>query len=466
MQSKRYPEYQHVILVSIDDLRADCVNSSLKKTRFLDFKPPKMDSLIKIIEKGTYFQNCISAAPYTTASHGAYFTGCWPINNGIYEFFNRKITKPTIFELAKSSGHLTIFQTDFPIILGKSLGLSNGVEKYFVEDEKSALRCLLKNRKRKTVSFFHFGGVHYPYGFHKLKFSGEDYVKKVEELEKKFKIKKDRAPVDTLDESIRDKKDEDLLIRYKRIIEQLYEQKRYAELLKLYSEGITYFMEKRFNKFIEALLSFVDQENALLVVFSDHGEDWSDESKGHSNSISDAVLRVPLIFYGNGVPHMKSNKLVRTIDLAPTICAVTKIRKSVMDGKDLGVFENKNQKKSRTAFAQVWRSGDKKKVKEHQKKILAKSGAVKPIKTYLEKEAVYSRRYALDKKYNKKGILLAETLFINSNGKLKNTKQNRRAIRSLNVTLKKYKITKQKKNKLRSVKREIVRNLNLLGYDI
>ena len=316
--------YRHLILVSLDTLRADCIKASprfksySKKHRVkTELRTPALDRLLRA---SLYFNNCFSAAPYTAASHGAYFTGCWPLNNNVYEFFNRKLTQPTIFQLAKKRGYRTIFQTDFPVILGPYLGFKQGIDDYFIEDENRALSLLKRQPQKPAVACFHFGGIHYPYGFHILKFGGKDYLNKIQKLEKKLKLsgKIDKLE-DVLDESYRTGKDTALLLRYKMVVEKLYAAKAYDELFELYLQGINYFMSRRFNPFLTKLLKFVDRENALLIVFSDHGEEWDKTSEGHHNSIDDQVLRVPLLIYGQGIKPGVVNQLVRTIDLAPTL---------------------------------------------------------------------------------------------------------------------------------------------------
>jgi len=188
--------FQHIILVSLDTLRADCIKEISSDDFLKRFSPRNYStqSLDWLIRNGTFFARTISAAPYTTASHAAYFTGCWPKNNRVYEFYNRKLAKPTIFEMSKKNERTTIFQTDFPIILGQNIGFTKGVDHYYVENESQAFNTLLSHKKRKTLSFFHFGGIHYPYGFHKTKFAKNDYMYKVKTLEKKFSLDEKISP--------------------------------------------------------------------------------------------------------------------------------------------------------------------------------------------------------------------------------------------------------------------------------
>lgn len=460
---------QHIILVSIDTLRADCINASPRAKEYnkkYKIKTSlKTDVLDKILNSGLYYNNCFSAAPYTAASHGAYFTGMWPLHNNVYEFFNRKLNKPTIFKYAKDKGYTTIFQTDFPVILGPYLGFTNSVDHYFIEDENKAFKTLVKNNKKNTLSFFHFGGVHYPYGFHILKFGGKDYVNKVKSLEKKYNISsKDRYKlIDILDETFRNRKDTEFLLRYKYIIEKLYKGKLYNDLFELYLEGINYFIQHRFEKFILNVKNFVDKNNAILFIFSDHGEEWDNYSEGHHNSISDNVLRVPLIVYGKQISPRVEESLVRTIDLAPTIINLLPRNedKINMDGSSLDILSSRKIPAKKYAISQVWTSiASKKQISNYQNKIIKNNKSTKPLNTYLSSEAIRTKNKKLVICYKKNGSISKESSVVGI-GTANNN------IFDLKKILTKYNSSRNtKKNKISNIELKIKNELNNLGYNV
>lgn len=467
-QQDKLSNYKHIIMISIDTLRADSIKSVAKSDFLSQFAPKEFNtnSLDQIIAKGTYFDYCITAAPYTTASHAAYFTGCWPKNNNVYEFYNRSISKPTIFEMMSKAGRNTIFQTDFPIILGNNIGFTKGVDNYFIENENAALKRLIELRQKSTLSFFHFGGVHYPYGFHKKKFAGNDYVSKIVSLEKKLGLSGKDLPEDILDESYRDDEERSLLLRYKKIIDELYKARNYDLLHELYTEGISYFMTHRFDPFIKRLTDFVDQEKALLIIFADHGEHWDDNSAGHSNSISHGVLHVPLIFYGDNIRQgLKIDSLVRTIDLAPTIAEICSL-KYQFDGISLLPYLKGKKANSRTGLAQVWRTGNKQKIFSHQQKILHKNHMIKPLKTHLEKEAVYDGGNVLQRYHQLDKIRNELFSYHKSNDRL-NPTMSQTAYDKLNHVLDKYNkdFGKQKGKKV-TLTDKIAAELKSLGYRV
>lgn len=464
----------HIILVSIDTLRADCIGASPRAGDFskkydINFKL-ETGPLDKILQSGLYFNNCISAAPYTSASHASYFTGCWPLNHNVYEFFNRKLSKKTIFEYAKQSGYTTIFQTDFPVILGSYLGLTKGVDHYFIEDEITAWNTLKKNMDKKTLSFFHFGGVHYPYGFHTLKFGGNDYIRKVKQLEEKYHInfKQENQLEDVLDETFRNRLDRELLLRYKLIVEKLYNERLYDDLFLLYLEGINYFVKHRFEKFITNIKKFVDDNNALLCIFSDHGEEWDQESYGHHNSLLDPVLRVPLLFYGKGVKKGVINHLVRTIDVAPTIHSFiqSSFKKTSMNGTPLHIFRKSGKETSnKYAIAQIWPAMvDKRQLFNYQEQAIKKNKLSKPLKTFLSLEMICSKKHKLVISYAENTRMLTKKFVCHHQ---KSDISIEREHNKLMSILKKYnKYKKININKLKSIGLNIKEELNSLGYNV
>lgn len=400
----------HIILVSLDTLRGDCLGSE-KFRNFLN-KPNfhlKTEILDNLINKGKFFSNCISAAPYTTASHASIFTGLFPLKHGVYEYFNNKICKETIFELAKKQGFITIMQTDFPIMLGKYLGLNNGVDSFFVENEDDALSTLFKNANKKTLSLFHFGGIHYPYGFHILKYGGKDYINKVKDLEKKYNLDSKVILEDSLDETFRNDEDKKLLFRYKKVIEYLYNNEMYDDLMKLYLEGINYFLDTRFRAFFEKLNPLLEREDCLLILFGDHGESWNLKSYGHFNSNDKGVLNVPLLFYGKNVPSQKVDTLVRTVDIGSAIINLIGFSIDKLDGIDLKPFSSDTLPDNLFAISQTWVDIDKNELLKHQQNAVKAGKLNNRLNPFKKAESIFFKNFHLVREYDEKGQLIFES---------------------------------------------------------
>jgi hypothetical protein len=238
----------------------------------------------------------------------------------------------------------------------------------------------------------------------------------------------------------------------------------YDDLFKLYVEWIDYFMRNRFNKFIEKIVKFIDDTWWLLVIFSDHWEDWSNKSKWHSNSISDKVLKVPLILYWKWIPKWSvKDDLIRTIDLLPTILDINWIKiKNKIDWKKIDLNWKNND---RDCFAQVWRVWDKKKIMLYQKKFLNNSKYIRPLKTNLEKEICFNNDLIFSKEYHWTNI--TKKLYLNKINCIQEVDidSNLDKAEFLEYKLKTYN-NKKKDNKNNKVHFKMQNELRALWYNI
>ncbi|PJF01600.1 hypothetical protein CUT44_02810 [Streptomyces carminius] len=312
--------YDHVVLVSVDTLRSDAMSAHPKPLwphTYRNIRPVRTTVLDTLASQGAYFPNMISAAPYTAASHGAIFTGQYPLHNGLHEFYNGSLRAPSVFTYGRRDGRRTVMKVDFPIILGKELGFTRDIDTYLTEDDDAFVEAVAS--ADRTVALAHFGGVHVPYGFHNLTLGGDVYRAKVAELEAGLP---DELPfVDRLVETYRDPEDADLLMRYKRVVTYLHQQGAYDRLFQLYLDGVEHFLATRLSTFLERLTERVAAtgRRMLLVLFADHGEEFDEQTNGHFNSMSEGVLRVPLIIVGDGVRPGIHERRIRTVDIAPTV---------------------------------------------------------------------------------------------------------------------------------------------------
>ncbi len=311
--------YDHIVLASIDTLRSDAVAANPLKLwpdKYPGLAAPRTDILDELVAQGCFFANCVSAAPYTSASHATIFTGNWPRRHGVYEFYNRKLRGETVFSQARRAGYATIMKSDFPFILGPTLGFDHDIDTFIVEDDDAYLAAI--GAVDRSVSLVHFGGVHVPYGFHTLRYGGDAYRRKLDALEADVGKPTD-LPRDQLLETPRSTEDAEMLLRYKRVIQELWKADRARDIFALYLEGVEHFLTTRFDRFIRRLLGRLDGTNWLLVLFGDHGEEYDSESYGHFNSVAEGVLRVPLLFLGPEVKPGLHRQRMSTADILPTI---------------------------------------------------------------------------------------------------------------------------------------------------
>ena len=122
--------YDHVVFVSVDTMRSDAIATHpfpLWPSKYPTVRGVKTGVLDELARGGVFFPNMVSAPPYTAASHGAIFTGQYPLHNGLHEFYNGSLRSPSVFTYGKRAGRRTVMKVDFPIILGPELGFSSAV---------------------------------------------------------------------------------------------------------------------------------------------------------------------------------------------------------------------------------------------------------------------------------------------------------------------------------------------------
>lgn len=392
--------YEHIVFISIDTLRSDCIGVNPLKLwpqKYGNARAPNTAVLDALVARGAFFANCVSAAPYTSASHASIFTGKWPQRHGVFEFFNRKLAGPTVFTTMHRAGYRTIMKSDFPLILGPTLGFDRGIDTFLVEDDDAYLDAIAA--QPKTVSLVHFGGVHVPYGYHNLRYGGDAYRAKLDALEHAYQPPAS-VPKDQLFETPRDQQDMDLLLRYKNVIEHLWRTDRADAIFDLYLDGIEWFLQHRFAGFMAKLEQILHGKRALIVLFGDHGEEYDADSYGHFNSVAEGVLRVPLLFLGDGVKPGIHTGRVCTVDVLPTVLDLQggrRARPQDLDGISLAATVRAGEPyAARMGFAQAYVADTMRFVRFQQKmmRVGKKQGALPHL---LFKETVWDGEYKLSR---------------------------------------------------------------------
>lgn len=319
--------YDQIIILSLDNLRSDCLGLTpqpLWPQQYGSQRPPRTDALTALASRGTFFPNCISNAPYASASYATILTGKWARNHGVLEDFNHKLDSPTLFSLARDCGYRTIFKADSTdATAAPFLGLDQHVDDYINGDDATFLDAL--HRWPRSFSMVRFSGLNVPYGFHNLRDGGEAYRDRVEAMERDLP-KLDGLPDEQPTDVSRSGADLDLFLRYKRIIRHHYLNKNYDLLFQLYLDGVEFFLQNRFQPFIDRLLELLGNRRFLLVIVSNHGEEYDANSFGHRNSLSDGALHAPFILYGDDIPSAVHATPMRSADIAPTLASLVDLK--------------------------------------------------------------------------------------------------------------------------------------------
>jgi arylsulfatase A-like enzyme/Tfp pilus assembly protein PilF len=271
-------ERPSVLLVSIDTLRADHVGAY----GAAEAQTPRLDALAAA---GTRFETVIASAPLTLPSHASLLTGLDPPrhrvrHNGVYRLDGEFETLPERF---RDAGYATGAVTG-AVVLARRYGLDQGFESY--DDGASA--------KRSGAGGF---------------------------LERSAAEVTDRALgwLGTAPHPFF------LFVHYYDPHHDYQPPRPFAERFAAspYDGEIAY-VDNELGRLLDGLERGGSHPETLVLVTSDHGESLGEHGEStHAYTLYDAVLRVPLILCGPGVPRGRVvESLVRTVDVAPTLLAL------------------------------------------------------------------------------------------------------------------------------------------------
>lgn len=303
-----------VVLISIDTMRADRLSAAGYERNIT----PNLDAFIR---DAYYFERAYANAPWTLPSHATVFTGRYPSSTGAlhlnYSLCNRE---KTIAERLNASGYRTVgFSGDGPV--SKAWRFDQGFDVWDEKDSnlygytdttftggnaEKAIRFLENRSTDRFFLFTHGFDVHAPYVVPRRdvryggNFSGGVPVTYAD-LER---IRENnRTWVDARNEL-------NLSSRQSPHIQQLED---------LYDNSFIY-MDRELGRIFSTLKEEGVYDDALIIVMSDHGEEFKEHGTlGHVQFYSETI-RVPLAVK---FPHQKTGEHVRRRvelrDIYPTI---------------------------------------------------------------------------------------------------------------------------------------------------
>jgi len=341
--------HPNVILISLDTLRADhlgCYGYSRPTSPFLD----------ELAGRGTLFETALVQVPGTLPSHMSIFTGLYPNEHGVFPPDGALPSRiPTLPETLRSAGYTTAGFTEGGYVSGH-YGFERGFDFF---DDKVPQRCndieLVFSRgldflQKQTPSrpfflFLHSYAIHDPY-FPPLPYTTlyTENLPPPSSFEDRFAFF--RYPELPLVTQKREKGHERIQGATLAFIKDglppgvdlptgsiLYAKNRentgevspeaLAIYTALYDASINY-ADDVLRAFWGSLEKLQLLDNTIIVVTSDHGEEFLEHGKMTHGQIYQECLRVPLIILTpQDVGRRRIADIVRSIDLAPTIFDLT-----------------------------------------------------------------------------------------------------------------------------------------------
>jgi choline-sulfatase len=314
---------KHVIVLTIDTLRADRIRPYTPKSRV---ETPALDQFAK---EGTVFVNAQSPENWTKPSVASILTGLYPMTHRTKQSESKLPKDATmISELFKKEGFATGTFLANGYVSDK-FGFAKGWDHYtnYIRENKiteaanvfkEAAAWVEKNKDQRMFVYIQTIDPHVPYD------PPAEFLKMYDAGEYGGQVKPRKTP--------------DLLERAKRNPpDVVFNDRDRARLEALYDGEISYH-DAHFAKFIERLQQLGIYDQTHFVITSDHGEEFFDHgSYGHGHSVYQELLHVPLIVRQAGVvpAGQRIEETVGTLDIAPTVLAAAGLSVPVfMEGVD------------------------------------------------------------------------------------------------------------------------------------
>jgi arylsulfatase len=343
------PKRVNVLFFALDQLQADRLHSYGNQRE----TSPNID---RLAQRGVRFSHFFSVAPWTSPSFASLHTSLYPSRHGVTLewgpgdplIYNGT---PMMVPVFKDHGYYTTAfvnnEYDGHQLIGRgfdefyeeqsSSQVINITERRLgkspytaIEETRDALAWLDRHKSENFFLYVHFYEPHSPYNP-----PPEDDLFRSDAYPYLFDTGYDVAHAPA-----------------KRLA-MLGDQKAIERLYQLY-DGKIHFIDRYVGQILDHLRSLGLEENTLVVLTSDHGEllysHPSDYLTFDHRSLYDAVLHVPLIMAGPGVPKGRViGGLASNVDTAPTVLELSGLPPlSDAEGQSLvplirGVKESVNQ---------------------------------------------------------------------------------------------------------------------------
>ena len=284
----------NIILISIDTLRADHLGS---------YGYPKNTSpeIDRFASESILFENAIAQASWTPSSHMSIMTSLYPSVHKVKEFKGSpKVGRlddsvVTLAQVLKANDYRTVsfnggryVNKEFGFDRGFDLYSSSGYENIEITNN-ATFNWLSENRDQKFFLFFHTYEVHTPY-LPPVPY-GEKFLPGYNKsMDRKYTLGLEGVKTDEI-----------------------------WKVIALYDGEINY-VDHEMGRLFDALDDLDLSNNTIVILTSDHGEEFLDHGRiGHSETSYQELIHVPLIIRYPGIKDKRIKNLAQSIDIMPTV---------------------------------------------------------------------------------------------------------------------------------------------------
>jgi arylsulfatase A-like enzyme len=302
---------KNVVVVLIDTLRASKLQAYYPKSRV---KTPAID---QFVSDGVLFERAQSPENWTKPAVASVLTSLHPATHKTKQDAS-KLPRSALMlsEVYKKQG----FRTASFIANGyvsNAFGFDQGWDHYtnYIREQRNtnasnvfgeAQGWIEKNKDKRFFVYIQTIDPHVPYD------PPDRFLKMYDAKPYNGQVKNRRTHL-MLDEAKKNPKKYKFTARDKERIEALH-------------DGEISYHDEHFGNFLDKLDALGLDENTIVVVTSDHGEEFQEHgSWGHGHSVYQELLGVPLLFRWPGVIPSKQriDPVVSTLDIGPTVLEAT-----------------------------------------------------------------------------------------------------------------------------------------------
>lgn len=338
-----------ILLVSLDTLRADHLGC-------YGYRRDTSPTLDRLAGEGIRFARCVSQAPVTLPSTMSILTSLYPTVHGVTSSDQRlKRSRTTLAEILRNEGYSTAGFSDGGYVQGH-FGFSQGFGTFrdrrsgIARIRKRAMEWMGRHRGRRFFCFIQCYDIHSPYD--------------------------PPPPYDTMfregDYAGSFRPDNATLVRYDKYYQGLADDVpaplTEADLdyaVSLYDGGIRY-TDNQIGILLDEMRGAGIYDNTLIVITSDHGEEFLEHERLLHSVLYYTVVHVPLLLkppasapWAGPARGLADETTVELIDIAPTILDGMGVRASVpMSGRSLLPLALHGRREGEaTAFSEYLRGG-------------------------------------------------------------------------------------------------------------
>lgn len=308
LQMARTDMRPNILFILVDTLRADHLGA-------WGYERDTSPTIDRLAREGVMFLNTFAESSHTPPSTASILTSTYPDQHGVKHFLSLTLASKAVLlpEVLREAGYRTIASTANPLIAVR-FGFGQGFDVFnelcLKRPTRGSAECITETiRKsvrpdRAEFVYIHMIDPHEKYTPpepYREMFLPKEGPKEEEVLDggikwfgKKYFWKKKMMEMDSIDKDY---------------------------LMALYDGEVRY-TDDAIGGLLESLSDSGWLDNALVVITSDHGEEFMDHgSLGHGHTLYQELVRIPLVlWWPNKLPRGRVIEgLVRSLDIAPTI---------------------------------------------------------------------------------------------------------------------------------------------------